>query len=130
MGTTELQQQRKIPVGGESAPTYIGEFHQRYGDEPQLFHSYCREHEDFGTCGGYADALAAAQDHLAKEHGDIVLKLQIAELRREFSYRLETVATYAHTRGRRDEQIDPRFIQDQINSAMGYLAAQDAQEGR
>lgn len=128
MSTTELQEQRKIPVGGADAPTYIGEFHQRYGDEPQLFHSYCREHSDFGTCGGYADALADAQNHLALEHGETVLELQLAKLRRELSYRLETVAAYAHTRGRFGEQIDPKFIEEQLGHALSYLAAQDPQD--
>lgn len=123
MSTTELQQQHKIPVGGEGAPTYIGEFHQSYGDQPQQYHSYCREHPDFGTCGVYAEALAATENHLAQEHSTAPLEIESAALRREFSYRLETVAAYAHTRGRRGEAVDPEFIAAQVNFAAGFLSA-------
>lgn len=76
--SVELEHQRKITVGPKGAPTYIGEFHQSYGDEPQQFHSYCRDHEDFGTCGIEDEARREAENHLIESHGELLLKLALA----------------------------------------------------
>lgn len=126
----ELIEQRKIPVGPPGAPTYIGEFHQRYGQSEQLFHSYCREHESFGFCGIEADALSKTEEHLTEAHRDLIgasgsnsFAVEEAELSEELIYRLRTVAALALLRGKHGEKLPETFIEDQAKLAVSSLAA-------
>lgn len=124
--STELLQQRKIPVGLEGAPTYIGEFHARYGDEPQRFHSYCREHEDFGSCGVQADAQQDAETHLELHHPEFFafpVSLTELELGTELLFRLRTVASLAQTRAKHGEKLPEGFIEEEARQAVASLLA-------
>lgn len=124
--STELLQQRKIPVGLEGTPTYIGEFHERYGDEPQRFHSYCREHEHFGSCGAQADAQRDAESHLELHHPEFFafpISATELELGSEFLFRLRTVAALALTRGKHGEKLPEGFIEEEARQAVASLLA-------
>jgi len=137
--STELMAQRKIAVGPAGAPTYIGEFHQTYPETEQLFHSYCREHEDsFGTCGNEAEARAAAEAHLLSAHKDKLIALipegsfvvSREQLAQEIEYRLRTVAAAGLMRGKHKEKMPEGFIPEQIEHAVNSLAAKAAKAGR
>jgi len=113
-----LLAQRKITIGPKGAPTYIGEFHNRYGDEEQLFHSYCGEHADFGTCGTQEEAQRAAEAHLRKFHSELLpvgtILFTEAQLADELRYRLRTVAALALSRGKHKEKLPDNFIEEQV----------------
>lgn len=124
--STELLQQHKIPVGLEGSPAYIGEFHERYGDEPQRFHSYCREHEDFGSCGIQADAQQDAETHLELHHPEFFafpISATELELGTEFLFRLRTVAALALLRGKHGEKFPDGFIEEEARKAVASLLA-------
>lgn len=136
--STELKFQRKIAVGPANSPTYIGEFHPPYGGE-QLFHSYCREHEDsFGYCGTEAEAKNAAEVHLLEAHRDRLIELipegsfvvSEKELAQELEYRLRTVTALGLMRGKHREKMPEDFIAHQIELAVKSLAAKAAKAGR
>lgn len=124
-----LTAQRKITIGPEGAPTYIGEFHARYGDEEQSFHSYCSDHPDFGTCGLKDEARRAAESHLRRYHSELLpaeggIVLTEEELKGEFLYRLRTVAALALSRGKHREKLPESFIEDEAISAVETLKVQ------
>jgi len=120
-----LLSQRKITIGPKGAPTYIGAFHNRYGDEEQSFHSYCSDHADFGTCGTQEEARGAAKAHLRQAHGELLpvgsLMLTEDELEIELSYRLRTVAALALSRGKHGEKLPEGFIEREVGSAVSAL---------
>lgn len=51
-------------------------------------------------------------------------------LRREFLYRMRTVAAYAFMRGKRQELMEPHFIEEQATYAMCSSAVKDVLENR
>lgn len=50
-------------------PTSMQSFHQSYPEMPDLWHTYCSEHPDFGTCAEEAQAQRDIDTHLASAHG-------------------------------------------------------------
>ena len=48
--------------------TTVRPFHASYPGMPQLFHTYCAEHPDFGTCAEEAQARRDVAEHLEEEH--------------------------------------------------------------
>ena len=122
-----LLSQRRITIGPKDAPTYIGAFHNRYGDEEQLFHSYCSDHADFGTCGTQGEAQRAAEAHLRSAHSELLpvgaLMFTEEELANELRYRLRTVAALALGRGKHREKLPESFIEDEVISAVETLKA-------
>lgn len=48
---------------------YMKPFHQTYPGLPDLFHTYCSDHPDFGTCAEEAKAHRDIANHLDAEHG-------------------------------------------------------------
>lgn len=52
-------------------PTSMKPFHREYPGSPRLFHTYCSEHPDFGTCEEEVQAHRDIADHLASEHYDV-----------------------------------------------------------
>ena len=129
--SAEILQQRKIPVGLEGAPTYIGEFHERYGDEPQRFHSYCREHEYFGSCGDQSDAQGDAEAHLKLHHPEFfAFPMRATELETEFLFRLRTVAALALIRGKHGEKLPEGFIEDEVRKSVASLLSKSESRRR
>jgi len=120
-----LLSQRKITIGPKGAPTYIGAFHNRYGDEEQSFHSYCSDHADFGTCGTQGEAQRAAEAHLRSAHSELLpvgaLMFTEEELASELRYRLRTVAALALGRGKHREKLPEDFIENEVISAVKIL---------
>lgn len=51
-----------------SATPYMSPFHDTYPGLSQLFHTYCPDHSDWGTCGEVAQAHRDIADHLEKKH--------------------------------------------------------------
>lgn len=52
-------------------PTSMKPFHREYPGLPRLFHTYCSEHPDFGTCEEEVQAHRDIADHLASEHYEV-----------------------------------------------------------
>ena len=49
-------------------PTRIYPFHARYPNLPELFHTACDEHPDWGVCGERHEAESAVFEHLHSKH--------------------------------------------------------------
>lgn len=49
---------------------YMKPFHQHIDGMPDLFHTYCDEHPDFGTCATEGRAHQDIAAHLHAEHED------------------------------------------------------------
>lgn len=45
-------------------------FHRTYPGTEPLFHTSCKEHPRWGTCGTRGEAADAIRTHLDKEHPD------------------------------------------------------------
>lgn len=50
------------------APTSVRPFHQGVPGMASLFHTYCDDHPNFGTCAEEAQAHRDIADHIEKEH--------------------------------------------------------------
>ena len=70
--TDELHRIRAGVVTEEpEGPTSMKPFHREYPGLPRLFHTYCSEHPDFGTCEEEVQAHRDIADHLASEHYEV-----------------------------------------------------------
>lgn len=53
-----------------SASPYMSPFHDPYPGMPKLFHTYCPDHPDWGTCSEEAQAHRDIAEHLEQKHGE------------------------------------------------------------
>ncbi|MBP5800755.1 hypothetical protein J2D78_01530 [Microbacterium maritypicum] len=60
-----------VVVEEPEGPTSMKPFHREYPGLPGLFHTYCSEHPDFGTCEEEVQAHRDIADHLASEHYEV-----------------------------------------------------------
>lgn len=51
--------------------TSIKPFHGPWPGMPDLFHTYCSDHPEFGTCAEQAQAHRDIADHLNAEHAAV-----------------------------------------------------------
>lgn len=51
-----------------SARPYMSKSHNTYPGLPELFHTYCPGHLDWGTCSEEAQAHRDIAEHLEKKH--------------------------------------------------------------
>lgn len=50
--------------------TRVERFHQTYPGMPDLFHTYCDEHPEFGTCADEAQAHRDIADHIDRHQAE------------------------------------------------------------
>lgn len=66
----------RIPA---SDPTSIKPFHGPWPGMPDLFHTYCSQHPDFGTCAAWDQAALDVREHVKSEHPEVSVEQSGAE---------------------------------------------------